>query len=269
MTWTARLGRLLPRAAGHRLPLPATPYASPWRQAPADTRRPASGGRIPRNIHCMWLGYDAPVMGDLFQRCFARMVALHPGWDIVLHDRPSVEACLARYPAIAEAYAGASAIAQCDIGRLAVLGTLGGIYLDLDVTVRRPLDRLFDDYADRSLITFTEQPMGTAGNRHNTRVANYALAVAPGDPVVDLCFDVIAERLASSTPPHDRDSDDYVIWSTGPDVVSTVIHGLLPGHSVVPVALPRDVDTDAAVVSLKETRRYLRHGGGATWRAWR
>lgn len=206
-------------------------------------------------------------MYDGMKQCFAHMIARHTDWEIQLHDRASVEECVACYPEISATFRSASFIAQCDIGRFAVVGVHGGVYLDLDVVVARSLNDLLDAYARHTFLAFTERSMGRPGSEHNTRIANYAFAARPRDPFIDLCFEIISERLSGAGgEDRARDSDEFVLWSTGPDVISTAIHSLLPEHSIVPTRPKPCIESSLAVVSKKECDRYFRHSGAGTWR---
>ncbi len=262
VNWMSRLGALVFGRPKSLDPSPSPMFLAPWKYTP-------HANQIPRKVHCLWLTHNSEVMFDQMKQCFARLVALHPDWEIQLHDRHSVEECVRRYPAILPTFENASLIAQCDIGRLAVVGVYGGIYVDLDAMAQRSFNGLFDAYTGHSFIALTEQSMSAPGNKQSTRIANFAFAAKAGDPIIDLCFEYISERLGAQDPPYDRDSDNFVIWSTGPDVISTVIHGLLPEHCIWPVDLPRAIETNVVVVNEKEGRRYIRHGGGGSWRSGR
>lgn len=93
---------------------------------------------IPRVIHYCWFGG-----GDLSEsarRCLASWGAMCPGYDVRRWDETNVDVDRCRFAR--EAHAAGRWAFVSDYARLRVVHDHGGIYLDTDVELIRPLDSL-------------------------------------------------------------------------------------------------------------------------------
>lgn len=148
---------------------------------------------------------------------WAHICDLHPGWEhLTLRDPLDP----AQFPATAHVWAQAASGAQfAGLIRLEALRAFGGVYLDSDMELFRPLDPLLE------LGAF-------AGIEDGRVVPDAVLGAEPGHPAIDACLQLAVERIRSS-------STDWVdgngAWSTGPGVTTTV----LPGRPDVTI-LPRE-----------------------------
>ena len=128
-------------------------------------------------------------------------------------------------------------VARADIGRYLLLFYYGGLYLDNDAQITRPLTGAELNHPGGIFFTELYADLAKLGPREapqSHRIANYALGSAkPKSKVIQEIIDEAVRRtLSVPLPWTDRD----VIFCTGPDVVTTVFHRT-PGL----VAIPRGV----------------------------
>ena len=99
---------------------------------------------IPKIIHYCWFGKGE--IPELVERCIASWHTHMPDWDFRLWSEDNFDITTApRY--VQEAYAAKKYAFVTDYVRLWALEREGGVYLDTDVEVLRPLDNLLDDTA--------------------------------------------------------------------------------------------------------------------------
>lgn len=122
-------------------------YKRSFTQAVAALRAPSDAPRIPKIIHLVWLGqFPFPSEERLKAAC-----QLHPDWTVnvwmdiarPLHVAHAEVRLLDELPGLvqSEAYRTAKNYAErSDLCRLAVLEDFGGVYIDHDVTLLKPLD---------------------------------------------------------------------------------------------------------------------------------
>lgn len=188
--------------------------------------------KIPDVVNFNFFGWEGE-MPDVFIKCHDLMRRVNTGFDVVVHDAQTVERLVDEYsPELRKVYdAVPRRVMKSDIGRLLILLRYGGYYMDLDVDARSPLNHLKTMYPNRSIYLFTEASMG--GDTTNTRIANHAMAMEPQSQFTHLCIQMIIDRLGEDAPPFPVASDDYVIWATGPDVVSSACHLVKPEHTTM------------------------------------
>lgn len=102
---------------------------------------------IPRVTHQVWVGSDPP---DYLLDYRRTVLAAHPAWRHALWDDAAIDRLGLRNQALydnAERITGHPHLAgqlRSDIARMEILLRFGGVYLDMDCEVRRPLDPLLD-----------------------------------------------------------------------------------------------------------------------------
>ncbi|MFC3100229.1 capsular polysaccharide synthesis protein [Altererythrobacter lauratis] len=148
----------------------------------ARTHQPFVPAPIPRILWLYWdQGFDqAP---GIVQACAARWRALHPGWDVRLLDRDSIEGLVAMPPlpdGIMKAH-------YADVLRTRLLATHGGVWADPTIWVSRPLGEWLPFAAQAGFFAFTwidgDRPF--IGHTYRRTVGNWFLAAAPGNPLVN------------------------------------------------------------------------------------
>lgn len=98
---------------------------------------------IPKTIHYIWFG-DNPLT-PLAERCIASWREFCPDYEIVRWDESNFDGGGNRY--FEEALAAKKWAFASDYARLKVLVERGGIYMDTDVEVLRPLDDFLSEEA--------------------------------------------------------------------------------------------------------------------------
>ena len=190
--------------------------------------------RTPYAVHYMWgLWDDAEVPADIRRRQHANQ-AFHGGIDAVTDGKKEVEEVVERYaaevdPELKAVYHSLSrGVARADLGRYLVLYYEGGAYLDNDITLR---DGAWLRDVPRNGVWFTEwilpdvEQLGPREKPILRRVANYAFAVrAPRSPLLKAIITEATARAAQLQREGASWTDGDVLWATGPDVVSTVLH---------------------------------------------
>lgn len=144
-------------------------------------------------------------------------VDLHPGWEMVTFRDPIDPAM---FPITAPVWPSATSGAQrAGLVRLEAVWATGGVWLDSDVELFQPLDRLLD------LACF-------AAWEDADTVPDAVFGAEAGHPAIRLCLDEAIRRIQT-------DSTDWRTgngaWSTGPGVFTTI----LPGRDDV-LLLPRE-----------------------------
>ena len=95
---------------------------------------------IPKKIHYCWFG-GKPKSG-LYRRCIESWKRLCPDYEIIEWNEVNFD--LGRYPYLQWCYDRGKWAFISDFARLIILKEQGGIYLDTDVELLRPLDGLLE-----------------------------------------------------------------------------------------------------------------------------
>jgi mannosyltransferase OCH1-like enzyme len=151
-----------------------------------------------------------------------RTKVLHPAWDLVtLRDPIDPD----QFPLTSRCWPLCTSGAQfAGLIRLEALFTHGGIWLDSDMELYRPLDPLLP------LEAFA------AWEDHEV-VPDAVLGATAGHPAIEACLALAILRLGANDPNWRTGSG---AWATGPGVTTTVLPGrsdvlLLPPGSFYPV----------------------------------
>ena len=91
---------------------------------------------IPKIIHYCWFGGNP--LPKLAEKCIASWKKYCPGYEIVRWDETNFDLNYCAY--VREAYAAKKWAFVSDVARLYALVNYGGIYMDTDVEVVRPID---------------------------------------------------------------------------------------------------------------------------------
>lgn len=91
---------------------------------------------IPKRIHHVWVGGPMPLRYRGFIEGWQR---LHPGWELVCWNEDNIDFS---HAPLREAYRKRRWATVSDIARLMAVQAQGGIYLDTDFRLIRPLDPL-------------------------------------------------------------------------------------------------------------------------------
>jgi hypothetical protein len=118
--------------------------------------RTNDGAPIPRTIHYIWFGGNP--LGEKELACIDSWKKLCPGYEIVRWDESNFDVSSNRY--CKEAYENRKWAFVSDYVRLWVLVNYGGVYMDTDVEVVKPLDQFLVHQAFSGFETETDIPTG-------------------------------------------------------------------------------------------------------------
>ncbi len=158
-------------------------------------------------------------------------------------------------------------IQKADFARYVILDKLGGCYADFDMLGRKDLTRLMMDQCPGKTCIMLEEKTLTKSMRDTSstypirqgkpedslRVANYFFICTPGHPVMKK---ILLECYKRANLPVQSHYD--VLYTTGPDVVSTVIHEMKRDGTLS--------SSGAIVVPKSISDKYVKHSAVGSWR---
>ena len=140
---------------------------------------------IPKKIHYCWFG-GKPKSG-LYRRCIESWKRLCPDYEIIEWNEVNFD--LGRYPYLQWCYDRGKWAFISDFARLIILKEQGGIYLDTDVELLRPLDGLLEYGAFMSF-------------ENNTYInTGIGLGSEPAHPVLDVLLQTYLEMEPEAEHP--------------------------------------------------------------------
>ncbi len=95
---------------------------------------------IPKIIHYVWFGRGAK--SELFKKCYASWVKYMPGYKIIEWNEDNFDINIVPY--VKQSYEKKKYAFASDYARFWILYHYGGLYLDTDVELIRPLDDIID-----------------------------------------------------------------------------------------------------------------------------
>lgn len=126
---------------------------------------------IPKIIHYCWFGRGK--LPELAQKCIESWKKFCPDYEIKEWNEDNFDLDL--YPYVREAYDHRKFAFVTDVVRLYALYTEGGIYMDTDVEVIKPLDPFLDNVAFSGYESKTEIPTGIMASVKGSRWAKDCL----------------------------------------------------------------------------------------------
>lgn len=145
---------------------------------------------------------------DDVEALWADVEALHPGWETITYRDPIDEAEFPRATALRRHCTNGAQWAG--LIRLEALVRHGGIYLDSDVRLYRPLDPLLD------LKAF-------AAYEDRTIVPDAVLGCEPGHPAFIEALELARLRITGRSGEPRSWQTDRGAWATGPGVTTTLL----------------------------------------------
>ena len=189
---------------------------------------------IPKIIHLIWVGpLDPP---PIFKKCIQSIKEVLPDWECRIWtdaDIPGLRLQNQEFYDEETCYG-----AKADILRYELLYRFGGVYLDVDFVLRKPLDVLHHAYE------FYTSMM--PGNSYDT-IANGVIGCQQGHPIIKACVDGIK----------DHRHHDHILHRTGPYYFQNIFYGVMKEHPYDRVvALPKSffLPFDYEFLSLTEEK---------------
>jgi mannosyltransferase OCH1-like enzyme len=173
--------------------------------------------RIPRQVHQIWI-QGADVLPQQYRSGVSSWKKHNTGWTHRLWDEESLRALmLERGPDWWPLYASQSDVeAKADVGRYALLETLGGVYADIDTECRRPLAPLFE----RSAARFQATCYWDHARKPIDCVTNSVIGSTPDHPIWRSVFHAVANNHGTM----------LTIFRTGPEMLRPIVRRYAAEH---------------------------------------
>lgn len=213
---------------------------------------------IPNKVHFIWLGGGK--LPSRAHECFESFERHLPGYEQVLWKDSECESLIqSKFPSHLSCYDSLTNCgAKSDLVRYLILEACGGVYSDLDVhLVNDGICEIIGGSAAVFLteaITTREQSRLTATYKvrrgeaeDRVRIASYFMASRSQHPIWCRIRELVRARIQVGV------QEQYdVLYTTGPDVVSTVVN--------------RSRDLEYRVVDYSTSCRYVTHREDGLWR---
>jgi len=190
---------------------------------------------IPKIVHVVWYGIDAPNPlkheNPKYKQGYESIIK-NSNCSIKLWSKADCEDLILIYPEYESMYNKATNIMKFDIIRYLIIYHCGGTYLDADIVLRRSLanitanecffvESILSNVINPSASRY--EPIRKGVPEHPVRIANYAFSSKPKNPIfLEILTEIRRRMYIQSAPKNDYD----VLYLTGPDVVTTVVHSL-------------------------------------------
>lgn len=221
---------------------------------------------IPKTIHRIWMKFkpDASVqIPKKYTREITESKKNTKGWENVLwRDKEAENLTQSLFPKLYPLYmAYQKPMQKGDAFRYTMLHTYGGFYSDMDLIIH-DLDGLLKRYPNKKAFFFIETylneqqiedsknvPIRNGEPEHPERISNYFMGCVPNHPIM---LDIIEEVMKRASLKVKQEYD--VIYTTGPDVVTTVVQR------------NRHKYPDLMVLSKQEADEFITHYAAGSWR---
>uniref|UniRef100_A0A6C0CMR1 Glycosyltransferase n=1 Tax=viral metagenome TaxID=1070528 RepID=A0A6C0CMR1_9ZZZZ len=181
------------------------------------------------------------------------------GWKVKLWNKEMVDSLLDEYPDYKQLIPSFTRKVQiADLARLLILFKEGGHYFDLDCVPTKenlfvhlnefgPNNVFYQEcvkgYISSMLVGITKR-IRKWSPEQTSRIANFAFGARPNDPVIKRNLELLRFRCMQFADQH---TDYDVIFKTGPDCTTTVVH-------------------EASDKVVLENRVWMRHIATGTWK---
>ena len=201
---------------------------------------------IPKIIHCCW--FSGEKMPPLVRKCLASWRTYAPDWEIREWDIARLSRLGPLPPFAADALKARKWAFASDWARFAVVAAEGGLYLDLDVELIRPVDDLMTDGAFFALST--DEPEWVD--------PGIGFAAEKGDAI---CTAIVRQYEKMTFDPACH------LNQTCPAIVNAVLEDY-PGRRLLPAAVFNPKGTCAGTIRITAETRAIHHFA-ASWFSWK
>jgi mannosyltransferase OCH1-like enzyme len=189
---------------------------------------------IPSVVHLVWHGIDAPSPAyhpnKIYSQGFTSIVK-NSNCEVKIWSKADCENLILEYPQYEGIYRKATNIMKFDIIRYLIIYHSGGTYLDVDVLLKKSLKNITANecfFVEKIITNVANhdaryEPIRKGVPEHPVRIANYAFSSKPKNPIfIEILTEIRRRMHLQPSPKKDYD----VLYLTGPDVVTTVVHRL-------------------------------------------
>jgi mannosyltransferase OCH1-like enzyme len=107
---------------------------------------------FPKVIHQLWL-QGSNVIPEKYKIHIEKIKNYHKNWTHIIWDETKILNLLKDYPKLLEKYYKYNHLHQkVDFSKFIILWHYGGIFLDIDVQIVKPFDKLFEDFKDYDFV---------------------------------------------------------------------------------------------------------------------
>jgi hypothetical protein len=189
---------------------------------------------IPPVVHIIWYGVDAPSPLKHPNQKYGRgysSILKNSMCEVKVWTKRECEHLIQQYPEYEGIYRQANNIMKYDIMRYLIVYCCGGTYLDADIVLKKSLANITANecFFIENIVPLSRnnpgyyEPIRRGVLEHPIRIANYAFSSKPGNPIFLEFLAEVRRRMYIQPAP----KNDYeVLYLTGPDVVTTVIHAM-------------------------------------------
>ncbi|MEY3423257.1 MAG: hypothetical protein RIR48_3587 [Bacteroidota bacterium] len=178
---------------------------------------------IPKLIHLTWKSKDIPAK---YYKNYLSIVKTHPDWEIIIWTDEEMDSYIKEHGK--EYYAFYKSfpymIQKCDFFRVFIVYCMGGVYLDLDVTMEKSLNALLS----KTQIFFpcekilSDRLLHEYGDRDAVRIGNYAFGSTLKHPFMLYFINKIVET--SKVYKTEENFGRNIINTTGPGLLTVCYH---------------------------------------------
>ena len=189
---------------------------------------------IPPVVHIIWYGVDAPSPLDHPNQKYRRgysSILKNSNCEVKVWTKSDCEHLIQQYPEYEGIYRQANNIMKYDIMRYLIVYCCGGTYLDADIVLKKSLANITakECFFIENIVPLSRnnpgyhEPIRKGVLEHPIRISNYAFSSKPYNPIFMEFLAEVRRRMYVQPAPK---SDYDVLYLTGPDVVTTVIHAM-------------------------------------------
>jgi mannosyltransferase OCH1-like enzyme len=197
---------------------------------------------IEKNIfQCYWNRSGNPLINDLINK----HKSMNPDYNYYLYDDKDMDEFVNKYynGEISECYNKLNiTVAKSDFWRYLVLYKYGGVYLDMDSSIEKPLNELIKE-EDQAIIT-------EEGNPYN--YVQWALIFSKEHPILKKTIELICDNIKNNRYPND------IHKMTGPDIYTKAIRKF--HHELFNCKLNRERKRETDIIYNKKNISYRLYG---------
>ena len=215
---------------------------------------------IPRKVHFIWVGPDfdnqeAPALKKEYQENMQLWKRMNPGVEIRLWDDASMKKLIqSDFPEMEAVYKSyKKPVMKADLARVLILNKEGGIYADLDVVPKKPIEGLLKKSDGKEDMQMT---------MNKNRGSNYFLMSPPKSKFSEKLIAEGKKLYQSKSPLKKIDHFNVMLYGLGPPVYNRMAkkENMMDREDSFNCTLCATLNG-----TCKENQGYFKHNYDATW----